>query len=116
GSLGPAWPVEDSVFVATTQPRLDRIDAVTGDVLWSVELQGYEDPDDREDPIGYSGPALVSGRLLLTSTDGRLLSFDPLTGDRLGEIDIPSGSSTGVAVAGGTVYVLTDGGDLLAFR
>ncbi|MEM1313078.1 MAG: PQQ-binding-like beta-propeller repeat protein, partial [Pseudomonadota bacterium] len=46
GSLGPAWPVEDSVFVATTQPRLDRIDAVTGDVLWSVELQGYEDPDD----------------------------------------------------------------------
>ncbi|MEM6744687.1 MAG: PQQ-binding-like beta-propeller repeat protein [Pseudomonadota bacterium] len=116
GALGPAWPAGATVFLATTQPRLDRIDAITGDVLWSVELEGYEDPEDREGPISYSGPVLAGGRLLLTSTDGRLLSFDPLTGDRLSTVEMPDGSSTGVAVAGGTVYVLTDGGDLLAYR
>ena len=116
GARGPAWPVDATVFLATTQPRLDRIDAINGTVLWSVELERYEDPDDLEDPISYSGPVLAGGRLLLTSTDGRLMSFDPLTGDRLSTVEMPDGSATGVAVAGGTVYVLTDGGDLLAYR
>ena len=59
---------------------------------------------------------LAGGRVLVTSSDGKLLSFDPQTGERLGEIEMPAGSSTGPAVAGGVVYVLTDEGDLLAYR
>jgi hypothetical protein len=31
-------------------------------------------------------------------------------------IEMPDGSVTGPIAAGGTIYVLTDGGDLLAYR
>jgi outer membrane protein assembly factor BamB len=54
--------------------------------------------------------------VLVTASDGRLLAFDPRTGERLETIDLPSGASVGPAVAGGSVYVLTDSGELVAYR
>jgi outer membrane protein assembly factor BamB len=116
GALGPAWPAGETLYVATSEPSVQRLALVDGRTLWRTELAAWEDPDDREDAIAYGAPVLAGGRVLVTSSDGRLLAFDPETGERLSEIEVPDGSSTGVAVAGGTVYMLTDAGDLLAYR
>ncbi|MFO7854495.1 MAG: PQQ-binding-like beta-propeller repeat protein [Paracoccaceae bacterium] len=116
GSLSPVWTAEGSLFVATTEPRLLRLDLMTGRTLWAVTLDPYEDPEDREGSITYAGPVLAGGRLLTASTDGRLLAHDPETGAELSVTDLPTGASAGPVVAGGTVYLLADGGRLLAFR
>ncbi|MEO0682180.1 MAG: PQQ-binding-like beta-propeller repeat protein, partial [Pseudomonadota bacterium] len=116
GSLAPAWADDTSLYLATTEPRLMRLDVMTGETLWSATLDGYEDPEDREDPITWSGPVLAGGRLLVGASDGRLVAFDPQTGATLGETEAPGGASAGAAAAGGTIFVLTDAGDLLAFR
>ena len=116
GSLSPVWAAGDAIFVATTEPKLQRLDLYTGRTLWSVDLAAWEDPEDREGPITYAGPVLVGGRLLTTSSDGRLMSHDPLTGAELGVLRMPGGSTTGPVVAGRTVYVLTDDGRLIAYR
>jgi outer membrane protein assembly factor BamB len=79
-------------------------------------MPAYGDPEDREDPISYSGPVLVNGRLLLTDSEGNLLSFDAQTGAEQPGEDVGSGSLTGPVVANGTVYVLSDNGTLYAFR
>ncbi|MGM0586256.1 MAG: PQQ-binding-like beta-propeller repeat protein [Pseudomonadota bacterium] len=116
GSLSPVWAAEGTAWVTTSRPSVERIDLEDGHTLWRADLPAWEDPEDREGSISYAGPVLAGGRVLVTSSDGRLLAFDPQTGERLGDIAMPAGSSTGPAVAGGTVYVLTDEGDLLAYR
>ena len=59
---------------------------------------------------------LVGDRLLLASSNGDALALSPYNGEVLGEIEIPDGSFIAPVVANKTIYILTDGADLLAFR
>jgi glucose dehydrogenase len=116
GSASPIWAAGETVFVVSDDARLMRVSARNGETLWASQLPAYGDPEDREDPISYSGPVLVSGRLLLTDSEGNLLSFDAQTGVEQPGEEVGSGSLTGPVVANGTVYVLSDNGTLYAFR
>ena len=116
GSLSPVWAAGETLYAVTTQPAIVRLDIQTGATLWRTPLDAREDPDDAATGIVYGGPVLAGDRVLATSSDGRLLSFDAQTGAPGQVIEMPGGSRTGPAVAGGTVYVLTDDGDLLAYR
>ena len=120
GSASPIWAAEDTIFLVSDDAKLMRVSARDGRTLWANQMPAYEDPEDLEDPISYSGPVLVSGRLLLTDSLGNLLSFDAQSGaaqagERAGA-RIDGGSLTGPVVANGTVYVLSDNGTLHAFR
>ncbi|MFT6775486.1 MAG: outer membrane protein assembly factor BamB, partial [Paracoccaceae bacterium] len=116
GSLSPAWVAGDTVFVMSSEPRVMRLNVEDGATMWAQTLDGYDDMEDRTDPITYAGPVLAGGKVWVTSSDGRLLSFDGVTGAPADAIDMPDGSVTGPIAAGGTIYVLTDAGDLLAYR
>jgi outer membrane protein assembly factor BamB len=116
GSTGPLWAAGQSVYLVGDDASLMRLSLRTGQTIWRNELPPFEDMEDREDPIAYSGPVLVGGRLLVTSSTGELLTFDPSTGEQTGGTDLADGTNRGVAVANGTVYVLTEDGTLHAFR
>lgn len=116
GATGPLWAAGDSIFLVSDDSAVVRLSIQTGATIWRTEVPAFEDEEDREDPIAYSGPVLVAGRLLVTSSLGELLSFDAQSGEALGAVDIADGTTTGVAVADGTVFVLTDDGTLEAFR
>jgi outer membrane protein assembly factor BamB len=93
-----------------------RLDARTGQTLWERKLPSFEDEEDREDPITYSGPVVVSGRVLLTDSLGNIWSWDAVTADGGVAGEIPGGSVTGPVVAGGTLYILSDDAVLHAYR
>jgi len=116
GSDAPIWAAGDTIFVIGDDAMLMRISARDGSTLWASQLPAYDDPEDREGPIAYSGPVLVAGRLLLTDSEGNLLSYDAETGvgQQIGRIS--GGSLTGPVVANGMVYVLSEDGRLYAFR
>ena len=116
GSASPLWAAGDTIFVVSDDAQVMRLSARDGRTLWSVQLREFKDEKDREDAIAYSGPVLVSGRLLVTDSLGNLHSFDALTGAEGGGAKIDGGSLTGPVVANGTVYVLSDKGTLYAFR
>ena len=116
GSPGPIWAAGDSIFLVSDDAQVMRISARDGRTMWSVQLPEYKDEEDREDVIYYSGPVLVSGRLLVTDSLGNLRSFDALSGIEGTGARIDGGSLTGPVVANGTVYVLSDKGTLQAFR
>ncbi len=116
GSTGPLWAAAGSIFVVTDSAVLVRLSLSNGRTVWKTELPAFEDPEDREDAIAYSGPVLAGGRIFVTDGLGSLWSFDPDTG-AIGEtVDLSSGSTTGPVVAGGTMFVLSDDGTLQAFR
>ena len=116
GSIGPIWAAGQSLFLVSDQNVLMRLALQNGATIWETELPSFEDPEDREDPIAYSGPVLAGGQLLVTDSLGNLLSFDPASGQQGGTTELASGTTNGVAVAGGTVFVLTGNGTLQAFR
>ncbi|MEM8697706.1 MAG: PQQ-binding-like beta-propeller repeat protein, partial [Pseudomonadota bacterium] len=116
GAIRPPWPVGETLFLMSDLAELIRLDLRGGVILWRTQLPEWEDEEDEEDPITYSGPILVGGQALVTDSLGNLWSFDGETGE--GEViaEIPGGSRTGAISAGGTVYVLGDDGDLIALR
>ncbi|MEO1491007.1 MAG: PQQ-binding-like beta-propeller repeat protein [Pseudomonadota bacterium] len=116
GSTGPLWAAGRSIFMTTDDSTVTRLDLQSGQTVWRTKIPAFEDEEDREDPIAYSGPVLAGGNVLVTDSTGKMLVFDPDTGAERSPIDLSGGSVTGPVVAGGTVYVLTDDGDLHAFR
>jgi outer membrane protein assembly factor BamB len=116
GSASPIWAAGDTIFMVSDDAQLMRISARNGETLWAIQMPAYGDPEDREDPIAYSGPVLINGRLYLTDSEDNLLSFDAQTGAEQPGARVSGGSLTGPVVANGTVYVLSDNGTLYAFR
>jgi outer membrane protein assembly factor BamB len=116
GSASPIWAAGETIFMVSDAAEIMRISARDGRTLWASQMPAYKDQADLENPISYSGPVLVDGRLLLTDSLGNLLSFDALTGAAGPGARIDGGSVTGPVVANGTVYVLSDNGTLYAFR
>jgi len=116
GGLQAPFVAGNTVFFVSNLGVLVAIEKETGGVIWTSELGGFRDPGSREDPITWAGPILAGGKLLLTSDLGKLVSVDPSNGNVLGEVDLPGGATNAPIVAGGTVYVLTDGATLAAYR
>ena len=81
-----------------------------------TQLPAFEDPEDREDPIVWSGPLLVNNRLLLFSSDGRAISLVPESGQLANQIGIPAGTFIAPVMADGSMYVLTNEAQLVALR
>lgn len=111
------WVAGDYVYVLTTQSQLLCLTRKEGRVKWIHQLPQWTDPEDTtSDPIVWSGPVLVSDRLILVSSDGYAEAISPYTGDLLGRMEIPDGAYIAPVVAGDTVYILTNNADLVALR
>lgn len=110
------WVAGGYIYVVTTNDELVCLDRRDGRVRWVTQLPRFEDPEDKEDPIRWTGPVLVSNRLLVPASDGEIWSVSPYTGRPLGRIKLDSGVLISPAVANGTVYVLTNDATLVALR
>jgi outer membrane protein assembly factor BamB len=87
-----------------------------GRVKWVHQLTRWGDPANNDDPIVWSGPVLISDRLILVSSAGKAVSLSPYSGDLLGRIDIPDGTYIPPVVANGTLYLLTNAAQLVAMH
>ena len=116
GSVGPIWGAGSTIFVVSDEAKVMRLAAENGATIWQTELAQFRDQEDREGPISYSGPVLVEGRLLVTSSAGELIAFDGVGGRELDRIGLAAGSRTGPVVAGDMIYVMTEEGSVQAFR
>lgn len=115
-SIETPWVAGDFIFAVTTDAELVCLSRSQGRVRWVRQLRRYEDEDDREDPVQWTGPVLASDRLLLASSLGDLVSVSPYTGEIISTRDIGDPVSVSPLVANQTVYVLTDDGRLIAYR
>lgn len=104
------------VYVVSTQGQVLCLYRADGRVKWVTQLPAYEDPEDREDPIIWTGPLVVNNRLLLFSSDGRGVSLLPSTGQVANQIGIPGGTFIAPIMANGILYILTNEAELVALR
>jgi outer membrane protein assembly factor BamB len=112
------WVAGQFIFALTDQGQLACLLRQGGRVRWVTSLAppAAEDADPNERPPDWNGPVLAGGRLLAVGTNGELLSVAPETGEILERTELPSAVSVAPVVADDMLYILTDGGELLAYR
>ncbi len=116
GGLQSPWVAGDYIFVITNDAEIAAVSRNDGRIHWVRALPRYEDPESQENPIIWTGPILVSDRLIAAGSHGKALAISPYSGRFLGSIELPDGVSVPPVIAGGSVYFLADDADLVAYR
>lgn len=116
GGLESPWVAGDYLFVLTNDWELLCVARTSGRVFWVRPLPHFEDEEDKEDPIIWTGPILAGDRLIVAGSHGEALAVSPYNGRILGRQELPDGVSVAPIVANGTVYVLTNDASLVALK
>lgn len=116
GGTNTAWVAGEFVYLVSNDNQLACLSRRDGRVRWVRSLPRFEDEEDKTGPIGWSGPVLASDRLLIAASTGEVRSISPYTGEPLGRVELPDAVFIPPAVAGETVFLLTEDAELLALR
>jgi len=117
GGIQTPWVAGDYVYVVTLESQLLCLTRKEGKVKWIHQLPRWTDPEDTtSNPVVWSGPVLVSNRLVLVSSNGYAESISPYTGELLGRMEIPDDAFIAPVVAGDTLYILTNDAELVAYK
>ncbi|NBV54540.1 MAG: hypothetical protein EBR79_02375, partial [Proteobacteria bacterium] len=100
------------IFILTDNGELVGMNRTDGSVRWVNNLNA----DMPEQDGTRTWACRCGGRLITVSSDGLAVSVDPQTGKRIAATDLDEPVSLAPIVAGGSLYFLTDGGRLIAFR
>jgi outer membrane protein assembly factor BamB len=116
GGLNTPWLAGRYLFVVDNDNQLMCVNAESGSIVWVVQLPVFQDEKNREDPIIWNGPTLVSDRLILLGSHGAMQVRSPYTGEIVSQGRLRAGVSVSPAIADGTLIILDDDGWLTLFR
>jgi len=133
--ISQPWLAGDTLFVVTSDAKVLAVAASTGKVRWVTRLPyGSATLGDEAnggwaatvlywmlssgdtEHVRWLGPVLVSDRLVIVGSDGRMVTVSPYDGKFLGMFPLPFGVTVPPSVANGQIYVLMDTGELVAFQ
>lgn len=104
------------VFVVSSDSVVMSLDLANGKILWKTALPKYRDPEDLEGALVWYGPVLGGGRLIVFSSNGLARDLDPKTGQILREWKTGQEVVAPPSVASETLYLLSAGGTLSAWK
>lgn len=110
------WVAGSYIFLVTVDGELVSLLRSNGRIRWVTQLQRFENPKSREGAVAWSGPVLAGDRLILTASNGYLLSVSPYTGEILSAREMPAGAVAPPVVADESLYVVTEDAELVAYR
>jgi len=116
GGVQMPWSAGDFIYLLTTESQVVCVLRQSGRVRWVRPLPEYKDPEALADPISWFGPVLAGDRLIVASSTGDAISISPYTGELLSHFKLPGAPTVAPVVANNTIYILTEGADLVAIR
>ncbi len=116
GGQQSPWIAGRQVYQISNSSEIVCVSTDSGRIHWVTRLPSFKDEKERTGPILWAGPVLAGDRLLLVSTDGRLMTLSARDGSVIDRRTAGSGFSTGPVIADGTIYLLDDDGELSAYR
>lgn len=116
GSLETPWVAGNYVFVISADNEVVCLSRRDGRIYWVASLQRWADEEKKRERLVWTGPMLVSDRLIVAGSSGEAYAISPYNGDFLGRIEMPDAVTVAPVVANGTVYFLSDDGRVSAYR
>ncbi|WP_093316065.1 PQQ-like beta-propeller repeat protein [Sphingomonas jatrophae] len=114
--ISTPWVAGDWLFVVTDDARLLCIQRTTGRVRWSAQLRHFRNQKKKTGPITWIGPVLAGDRLLVASSRGELVSVGVADGKVGDAVDVGDSVALPLVVADNMLYVLTNDGQITAWR
>jgi outer membrane protein assembly factor BamB len=84
--------------------------------VWVTALGGFTDERRKRGRIVWTAPVVAGGRVFVANTNSKAVAVDATTGRVVEQLSMPDGVEVAPIAANRTVYVLTDNGDLVAYR
>jgi outer membrane protein assembly factor BamB len=106
----------DYLFVVGTDSRVACFHKIDGKLIWIRSLPEFKDEKALKDRIVWTGPLLVSNRLIVVSSQGKVLALSPQNGETQSELDVGQTIYIEPIAASGKIFVLTDQGTLVAIK
>lgn len=116
GSQHTPWIVGEYIYLVTTNSEVICITRREGRIKWITQLERFQDPDIRKQPVHWHGPVVASDRVIVTSSHGYAITLSPYTGEVVGGIRLPDEASMGPIVANETLYFMVNDGEIIAMR
>lgn len=104
------------VYVISSENQIVSMDREKGTVLWVSQLARFKNAEKRTGPILWTGPLMAGNRLIAMSSDGRVAEINPENGTLTRAWDSGKDIRISPIVAGNTLYLLAEDGDLVAYR
>ncbi|OYX47068.1 MAG: pyrrolo-quinoline quinone [Sphingomonas sp. 32-66-10] len=114
--ISTPWIAGEWIFVMTDDARLVCIARGSGKIRWISQLRAWRDEKDKKGPITWVGPVLAGDRLWLVNSRGELVSASPSDGSVGSTIEVGNKLSLTPIVANNMLYVLSDKGEITAYR
>jgi outer membrane protein assembly factor BamB len=115
GNLSPV-AAGDFIFVTSQDQQVAALLARTGEVAWLTQLPQFKRPKSKGAPIVWTGPALAGGQLVYGGMRNDLIMVDAVSGKISRTLTIPGSITVPPIAAHNTLYLLTDDGQLRAYR
>ncbi len=116
GGISTPWTAGDFVFLVTNEQTVMAVVRSSGRVRWVTQLPRFEDPEDRDGPIAWYGPIVAGNQVIVAGSNGEVRILAPSDGTETGVIELRGKVTIAPLVANRTLYLLTEDGDLLAYR
>ncbi|MBA4761201.1 PQQ-like beta-propeller repeat protein [Sphingomonas sp.] len=114
--ISTPWIAGEWIFVMTDDARLVCIARGSGKIRWISQMRAWRDEKDKKGPITWVGPVLAGDRLWLVNSRGELVSASPSDGSVGSTIEVGNKLSLTPIVANNMLYVLSDKGEITAYR
>jgi len=116
GGVQMPWAAGDFLYLVTNDSQLVCLLRRDGRIRWVTPLPRFADPEEQEEPIRWRGPVLAGDRLVIAGSHGEVLSVSPYDGQPVGFISLGDGVAVSPVVANNSLYLVTNGGELIAYR
>ena len=114
--ISTPWVAGEWVFVVTDQGQLLALARSSGRIKWMTQLPRWRDDEDKKGRIGWVGPILAGDRLILVNSLGQIVNVSPYDGSIQSTVETGMPATLPPVVAGSTLYILHDSGQLTAWR
>ncbi|MEL6862308.1 MAG: PQQ-binding-like beta-propeller repeat protein [Pseudomonadota bacterium] len=104
------------IFIVGVDAELACIKAGTGQVVWVTELEKFKNTKKQKGRVTYAGPMVANNRILIASSRGELIAFDPQTGDETDRLKLGDPVYIEPIAVQDKLIVLTDDARLIAIR
>jgi outer membrane protein assembly factor BamB len=116
GGVEMPWAAGDFIYVLSNDGQLACLQRQDGRIRWVTPLPRFVNPETSEDPIRWRGPVLAGDRLVVAGSHGQVISVSPYDGKLLGFFELGDGAAVAPVVADNSLYLVTNGGELVALR
>jgi outer membrane protein assembly factor BamB len=106
----------DFLFIVSTGAKVVCFNKLDGKVVWVRELPEFKNAKQKKNRIVWTGPLIVSNRLILVSSEGNVVALSPQNGETVAEVKVGQPIYIEPIAAAGKIFVVTDKGGLVAIR